>query len=127
MKSKIAENDWGNIYARNKHGILIRCCCASCDHCQSDGYDMRLCLRGKGHKAPRHWCPLYQMRENLNRAGFGNGSVKHPLYLRMLNEQIQKNLKLVEKGKRDTHFISEKELELLRKRFMRNHKSLYIF
>ena len=80
---------------KNKYGVDIVCCCASCLHNRgvSGNESTRVCDAGEGMVKPSSWCAQWKMRclmsvppktgeLNLDAAGKGGGMVKSAAYLK---------------------------------------------
>ena len=74
---------------KNRFGITIVKCCASCRHKKCDNR-MRLCMRGKGNVSPDYLCDKWEMAEQLEIVGKGDGKVKQKEYLEFCSEEIEK-------------------------------------
>ncbi len=68
------------IFTRNKYGISIVKCCASCKFKQLDNRT-RLCLAGEGAVPSSYVCSGWQMNPTYENVGKGDGSVKTSEYL----------------------------------------------
>ena len=63
---------------KNKRGIRVKRCCASCKHKEIDSYGIRYCTKGyESHETCRHWC----MRDDLRNVGTPFGAIKSKEYL----------------------------------------------
>ena len=66
---------------RNKRGIKVKRCCASCKYKEILGNGERICTVGcESHETCRHW----RMREELRNAGTPFGAIKSKEYLRFV-------------------------------------------
>ena len=64
---------------RNKKGIKVKRCCASCKYKEILGNGERICTVGcESHETCRHW----RMRDELRNAGNPFGAIKTREYLR---------------------------------------------
>ncbi len=73
-------------FVKNKYGISIVKCCASCKHHDSKGEDkVRYCKKGYGKHYLDYYCGRdWEMNPSLNNAGSGGGKVKKPEYIRYI-------------------------------------------
>ena len=71
-------------YTKNKYGISIVKCCASCKHKQADSR-VRLGLNGEGSVPSDYLCKAWEMSEGLDNAGKGGGKVKKKDYFEFCN------------------------------------------
>lgn len=69
---------------KNKYGIEIVACCASCLHKHAGTEHSRICDAGEGVVSPKHLCIKYEMHDRLQEAGKGGGRVKKKDYLDFL-------------------------------------------
>lgn len=68
---------------KNKRGIRVKRCCASCKYKEIDSYGNRYCTKGyESHETCRHWC----MRDDLRNAGTPFGVIKAKEYLHYVQE-----------------------------------------
>ena len=66
---------------RNKKGIKVKRCCASCKYKEILGNGERICTVGcESHETCRHW----RMRDELRNAGNPFGAIKSKEYLRFV-------------------------------------------
>lgn len=74
-------------FVKNRKGLGIVKCCASCQHKAIDR-DIRMCMNGGGIVSPDYLCPSWQMSENLINAGSEvGGQTKRPEYIQWLLER----------------------------------------
>ena len=94
-------------FVKNKNGIDIVKCCASCRHHDSDGREkVRICKKGHGERALDYLCPKdYDMNPSLDNAGMGSGKIKKPHYLHYIVENIGR---LVVGGQNTLNVVREK-------------------
>lgn len=70
-------------YHKNRYGINIVKCCASCQHRgEPKDYYYRLCCLDKRKHRTDYLCSSWSMDMNLSNAGKGGGMVKNPMYIR---------------------------------------------
>ena len=67
-------------FTKNRYGITIVKCCASCRHKQADNRG-RICMNGEGQVPTDYLCGEWQMAEGLDNAGKGGGVVKRKEFL----------------------------------------------
>ena len=65
---------------KNKYGVSINKCCASCAHKQYDA-KVRLCMKGEGMVSPTSYCQDWKLSECYENVGKGDGKVKKGHYL----------------------------------------------
>lgn len=68
------------IFYKNKFGVSIKKCCASCKFKQMD-VRVRFCTRGEGIVSPHSICEDWTMNPDLDNAGKGGGRIKKRSYL----------------------------------------------
>ena len=74
-------------FVKNRKGLDIVKCCASCQHKAIDR-DIRMCMNGGGIVSKDYLCPSWQMSENLINAGSEvGGQTKRPEYIQWLLER----------------------------------------
>lgn len=73
-------------FIKNKYGILVVKCCASCVHHENGKREcVRLCMKGHGEHYLNYLCANdWEMRPELDNAGQGGGRVKRKAFLMML-------------------------------------------
>ena len=73
-------------YVKNKYGIAVVKCCASCLHHDSKGEDyIRYCKKGMGKRRLDYCCGSgWAMMPSLDNAGKGGGRVKKPQYIKFV-------------------------------------------
>ena len=59
----------------NKFGLVIKKCCASCQHKYVENDGARVCAQMMLKVQPRFKCKQWQMSEGLMKAGMQNGGV----------------------------------------------------
>lgn len=80
-------------FVKNRKGLDIVKCCASCQHKAIDG-DIRMCMNGSGIVSKDYLCPAWQMSENLINAGSEEGGrTKRPEYIQWLLERREEERK----------------------------------
>ncbi|SHL26839.1 hypothetical protein SAMN05216463_1446 [Xylanibacter ruminicola] len=71
------------VLRKNKRGIRVKRCCASCKYKEIDSYGNRYCTKGyESHETCRHW----RMRGDLRRCGRPDGVIKDIAYLRYVKD-----------------------------------------
>lgn len=68
-------------FTRNKYGVRIVKCCASCRFKQLDNRS-RLCTSGEGTVPASYLCQGWEISPSLDNVGKGNGDVKKAEYLK---------------------------------------------
>ena len=78
------------IFTKNKFGISICKCCASC---MKKSFDkrLRLCTVGEGLVLPSHVCKKWVMSPYLENVGRGTGYVKRKDYLLFALDRLMEN------------------------------------
>ena len=104
------------IFKKNKYGIDVVMCCASCAHnLGAKTEHTRICEAGEGEVRPTSLCTAWEMKDSLNDAGKGGGNVKKSDYLMFL-------LKF-EQPKDAAYRVS---IDDIRKMYEKKHGSIYI-
>ena len=78
------------IIRKNRNGISVVVCCASCRHCKLDKR-ARLCLKGEGIVPPSYLCSDWERRDVYDIVGNGDGTIKKARYLRYALEEMEKD------------------------------------
>lgn len=82
---------------RNKHGIEIRKCCASCQfRLVEDG--RRICVLRQEKVLMKRVCEDWKMGYRLENAGYASGRVKRGEYLRYVHEMRMREQEEMETG-----------------------------
>ncbi|MCR5577866.1 MAG: hypothetical protein K6F74_01430 [Prevotella sp.] len=108
---------------RNKHGIEVRECCASCKHKDLTKFAAsRFCLMHHKKVKPREWCEQWKMSEQLEAAGSSGGKIKKQAYLKYLmavreDESLADQLKVQ---------YPHKSIEQIRREFEEKNGSIYV-
>ena len=108
---------------RNRYGIEICRCCASCKNRMviNDG---RMCSKTDYEVASWHLCTQWDIHPRLQNAGEGNGKVKSLSYLNYFRERYLQQIDECISGKiLPTQRLSREEI---RKEFSELHGSIYI-
>ena len=102
---------------RNKRGIKVKRCCASCANKNIDEFGVRHCTLGYASSDTcRHW----RMREELRNAGTPFGVIKSKEYLRFVLDIRNRELN-------SSCFVSRAELRdisEIRKEYLMEHKDI---
>ena len=69
---------------RNKNGIEINECCASCEFKKIDSNQGRICLKKHKGVGRKGWCEAWTISKGMQNAGNGGGKVKSLEYLKFL-------------------------------------------
>ena len=64
---------------RNLYGIVIKCCCASCEHKTIDYEGIRTCKLMGLKVQSKFKCSKWQISCGMSKAGSGQGVVRHIL------------------------------------------------
>ena len=108
---------------RNKFGVKIRKCCASCDArvITSKG-TCRMCSLDSKEVKPYDGCSNWQLRSGLEEAGSAKGGVKRKAYFNYLQEVRDREATARNLGLR----IAAKSLEEVRAEFEKEHESVFV-
>ena len=108
---------------RNKFGVKIRKCCASCDArvITSKG-TCRFCTLDSKDVEARDKCSNWQLRDGLEEAGSAQGGVKRKAYFNYLQEVRDGEATARSLGLR----IAAKSLEEVRAEFEKEHESVFV-
>ena len=102
---------------RNKRGIKVKRCCASCDNKKIDDFGKRSCSLGYASCLTcRHW----RMREELRNAGAPFGVIKTKDYLRYVLDIRAREMDTGCFKKR----VQLRDIEEIRKEYLNNHKEI---
>ena len=99
----------------NQHGIVIKKCCASCQHKKVENDGSRTCQLMELKVEQKFKCPKWEPAEHFAQAGSSKGRVKRREYLMFVFET-----RMQEREKLDLGLMSAEEvatLDSLRKRF----------
>ena len=99
----------------NQHGIVIKKCCASCQHKTVENDGTRICQLMQLKVQQKFKCQKWQPAESFSQAGSSKGKVKRREYLMFVFET-----RMQEREKLDQGLMSAEEvttLDSLRKRF----------
>ena len=108
---------------RNKYGVKIRKCCASCDArviTTTDTY--RMCSLDHKEVDGTDVCNSWQLRKGLEEAGSAKGGVKRKAYFNYLQEVRDREATARNLGLR----ITAKTLEEVRAEFEIDNNSIFI-
>ena len=101
---------------RNRRGIKVKRCCASCANKEIDDFGKRSCSLGYAScLSCRHW----RMREELRNAGTPFGVIKTKEYL-----QHVLNVRYCEKFDNFSHRAEQRDINEIRKEYLNNHKEI---
>ena len=110
---------------RNRNGIEIRECCASCFFKELDSQKGRICLKSGGRikqKSRRSRCESWEISEGLIHAGDSGGLVKRIDYLNYYRERYLQLLSdLI--ARQITEMMPTEEI---RREYEANYGSIYI-
>lgn len=75
-------------FVKNRYGIIVVKCCASCKHREAiAGDNVRRCRRGFGKHKNNYLCGSgWEMDDSLDNAGKGGGRVKKKSYFDFVNK-----------------------------------------
>ena len=94
---------------RNKNGIKVKRCCASCKYKEILGNGERICTVGcESHETCRHW----RMRDELRNAGNPFGTIKTKEYLHYVLD-----IRYREKVENFSHRTEQRDIEEIRKEY----------
>ena len=94
---------------RNKKGIKVKRCCASCKYKEILGNGERICTVGcESHETCRHW----RMRDELRNAGNPFGVIKTKEYLHYVLD-----IRYREKVENYSHRTEQRDIEEIRKEY----------
>ena len=94
---------------RNKKGIKVKRCCASCKYKEILGNGERICTVGcESHETCRHW----RMRDELRKAGNPFGVIKTKEYLHYVLD-----IRYREKVENYSHRTEQRDIEEIRKEY----------
>ena len=94
---------------RNKKGIKVKRCCASCKYKEILGNGERICTVGcESHETCRHW----RMRDELRNAGNPFGTIKTKEYLHYVLD-----IRYREKVENYSHRTEQRDIEEIRKEY----------
>ena len=101
---------------RNKKGIKVKRCCASCKYKEILGNGERICTVGcESHETCRHW----RMRDELRNAGNPFGTIKTKEYLHYVLD-----IRYREKVENFSHRTEQRDIEEIRKEYLMEHKDI---
>ena len=108
---------------RNKYGVEVRECCASCMFKDLTKLAAsRFCLMHHKSVKPRGYCEQWKMSEQLEAAGSSGGKVKKQAYLKYLLAIREEESLALQQGIRIPH----KSVEQIRKEFEEKNGSIYV-
>lgn len=94
---------------RNKRGIKVKRCCASCKYKEILGNGERICTVGcESHETCRHW----RMRDELRNAGTPFGAIKTKEYLHYVLD-----IRYREKVENFSHRTEQRDIEEIRREY----------
>lgn len=105
------------IYAKNKYGISIVKCCASCKFKMCDNR-LRYCIKGEGTVPTDYLCSTWEMADGLSQAGKGGGRIKEKAYLDFF-------LNVMEHENRKAAYL-RKSIDDIRETYNKNFGDIYI-
>ena len=108
---------------RNRYGMEIRRCCASCKYRMVNN-EGRMCSKTNFEVASWHLCTQWDIHPKLQNAGEGNGKVKSLDYLNYHREKyLQQREDFYERKILATQIMST---EQIRKEYTELHGSIFI-
>ena len=108
---------------KNKYGIEVKECCASCKHKDLTRLiSSRFCLKRHKSVKPKSHCQQWEMSEQMEAAGSGRGMVKKKAYLKYVLE-VREDERLAEQLKIQ---FPHKSIEQIRKDFEERNGSIYV-
>ena len=99
----------------NQHGIVIKKCCASCQHKGIENDGTRICQLMQLKVQQKFKCPKWQPAESFAQAGSSKGKVKRREYLMFVFETRMQEQEAIAAGKMLPTEVAT--LDSLRKRF----------
>lgn len=111
-------------FAKNKYGIKICMCCASCKHKVLDK-SLRICNNGEGQVPSFYLCPLWEMQDVFDNVGKGNGKVKKKEYLKFALDAINKDDMAAWKASEKKLMYRKLTIQDVRELFMEKFGSIY--
>lgn len=76
------------LFTKNKYGITIVKCCASCSFKKIDNR-MRICMAGEGAVPASYVCQNWQMSPDYEKVGKGGGKIKKYEYLQYILNRLE--------------------------------------
>ena len=112
------------MYSENEYGMIVKRCCASCEHKALTGkLRYRKCMKHLCKTKAHNVCSDWAMSEQMKLAGTpGDGRVKRKEY-QMFLMSVREAERLAEKQGQN---VQEKEVEEIRALFEQEHGSIYI-
>ena len=86
------------MYVRNRQGVKVKKCCASCQHKCVNLDGTRLCALVQLIVNPDFRCRNWEMMEKLQNAGKGDGKLKSRKYLEFVHEVRMQEQEAIEEG-----------------------------
>ena len=102
---------------KNKYGVSIVKCCASCAFKRLDNR-IRLCLKGEGAVPSSYVCEDWEMEHCLEKAGNGLGKIKTKGYLRYAMQRMTD-------GRGEIH-PRVANLSEVRSEYLKDNETLYV-
>ena len=72
------------VTVKNKYGVTVVCCCASCKHKLFKDDKTRDCALGERGVKPSYLCSSWMMEPHLDEAGRGDGRIRRGEYLKFI-------------------------------------------
>ena len=118
--------DKKKVFAKNRYGISIVKCCASCRFKKCDSRT-RLCTNGEGSVPSDYLCRNWEMAYGLDNAGKGGGKVKRAAYLQYSCDVLsEENARLIEASIAKRAYM-RKTLDEIRNEFIDRHGNIYVY
>lgn len=94
---------------KNKYGVEIKMCCASCKRKVFKSEKTRDCELGEKDLKPSYLCPDWIMSENLDNAGRGGGRIRKKGYLQFILDKGGKTDAVIEEWEKKygTRFLTK--------------------
>ena len=90
---------FNKVFTTNDNGVRIVKCCASCEHCSSDGREViRICMAGHGERPNTYLCKDWEIQQTLRKDAKyslktmqlkADGRVIRPEYVAFVKQQIE--------------------------------------
>lgn len=116
-------------FAKNKHGVRIRCCCVSCEHCSfgmalSRANEFRTCYHDSQRPVAVHQtdcCKHWVLAERFTEIKFSKepGRIKRQEYF-----QLVTNIRQLEKEQKATTTMANEDIRALYE--AEHHQSVYL-
>ena len=117
--------DKPKIFTKNRYGISVIKCCASCAHKLCDSR-VRFCNAGEGPVPPDFLCSSWKLSEGLDNAGKGGGQVKTMEYLQYAVNAIAEESRLAYIASASRAIYKRKGIIEIRQDFEKEHGDIFM-